>query len=72
MTALAPRRSVPFVYLLLGLACILYLMPVYVLVITSLKSFQEVSLATMWRFPTRFSLESFSRAWSGAYQGLTG
>ena len=72
MTALAPRRSVSVVYVLLCLACILYLLPVYVLLITGLKSFQEVSLATMWKLPTRFSLESFIRAWSGAYLGLSG
>ncbi|HTP60196.1 MAG TPA: carbohydrate ABC transporter permease [Spirochaetia bacterium] len=71
-STLTARRSVSVVYVLLCLASILYLMPVYVLLVTGLKSFQEVSLATMWRLPSRLSLESFSRAWSGAYLGLTG
>jgi glucose/mannose transport system permease protein len=39
-----------------------YLMPVYVLVINGLKSFQEVSLSRMWELPAHFSLESFGRA----------
>ncbi len=72
MTTAATRRSVPVVYALLGIACVLYLMPVYVLLVTGLKSFQEVSLSTMWRLPLKFSLESFARAWSGAYLGLSG
>ena len=72
MTALAPRRYVSVSYVLLCLACVLYLLPVYVLLVTGLKSFQEVNLATMWKLPTRFSLESFARAWSGAYLGLSG
>ncbi len=51
---------------------ILYLMPVYVLFITSFKSFEEVSLYRMWEPPGRFSLESFRRAlWGGfGYHGL--
>lgn len=49
-----------------------YLMPVYVLVVTSLKSFAEVNLYRMWNPPRSFSLESFRRALIGGmgYQGL--
>jgi glucose/mannose transport system permease protein len=49
-----------------------YLMPVYVLVVTSLKSFAEVNLYRMWDLPHSFSLESFRRALFGGmgYQGL--
>lgn len=49
-----------------------YLMPVYVLVVTSLKSFAEVNLYRMWNPPRSFSLESFRRALFGGmgYQGL--
>lgn len=42
-----------------------YLMPVYVLLVTGLKSFQEVSLDRMWNLPQGFSLESFRDAWFG-------
>jgi glucose/mannose transport system permease protein len=50
--------------LLIGFA-LFYLMPVYVLVVTSLKSFSEVSLARMWELPRSLSFESFGQAWSG-------
>lgn len=50
----------------------LYLVPVYVLVVTSLKSFAEVNLYRMWDPPTSFSLQSFQRALLGGFgfQGL--
>lgn len=58
-------------FLLLGFAAY-YLMPVYVLVATSLKSFAEVNLYRMWDPPRTFSVESFRRALFGGmgYQGL--
>ncbi len=40
-----------------------YLLPVFLLALTSLKSFDEVSLSRMWDPPRRLSLESFARAW---------
>jgi len=41
--------------------------------VTGFKSFQEVKLATMWRFPSTFSLDSFVKAWVGsAAQGMNG
>ena len=63
----------PVLYaLLVGLA-ILYLLPVYVLVVTSMKSFAEVNLYRMWDWPARFSLESFGHAWAGSEtQGFRG
>ncbi|MGA2545905.1 MAG: carbohydrate ABC transporter permease [Rectinemataceae bacterium] len=53
------------VYLLLVLAALFYLMPIYVQVITGLKSFKEVSLAHMWSLPIHLNLESFAKAWFG-------
>jgi glucose/mannose transport system permease protein len=53
-----------------GLA-IAYLFPVYLLVITSLKSFDQVSLSRMWELPTGISLDSFARAWNGG-EGVIG
>ena len=68
-----PFRVGPIVvYALLVIASVIYLTPVLVQLITGLKSFQEVSMSTMWKLPTRFSLQSYARAWSGAYQGLNG
>jgi glucose/mannose transport system permease protein len=59
-------------YLVLIAFAFYYLMPVYVLVVTSLKSFAEVNLYRMWNPPRTFSLESFRRALFGGmgYQGL--
>jgi glucose/mannose transport system permease protein len=59
-------------YLVLIAFALYYLMPVYVLVVTSLKSFAEVNLYRMWNPPRTFSLESFRRALFGGmgYQGL--
>jgi glucose/mannose transport system permease protein len=76
MTAAVSRR--PFhpgtfvVYVLLVLASAVYLTPVFVQLITGLKSFQEVSLSTMWNLPSRLSFASYIKAWSGAYQGVRG
>src|SRR5687768_3809258 len=53
-----------------------YLMPVYVLVVTGLKSFTEISLDRMWDLPQSVSLDSFRDAWFGneatAINGLAG
>jgi glucose/mannose transport system permease protein len=76
MTAAVSRR--PFhlgsfvVYVLLVLASAVYLTPVFVQLITGLKSFQEVSLSTMWKLPSSLSFASYIKAWSGAYQGVRG
>ncbi len=40
-----------------------YLLPVYLLLITSLKSFDEVSLSRMWDLPRGLYFQSFARAW---------
>ncbi|HLC01452.1 MAG TPA: carbohydrate ABC transporter permease [Anaerolineales bacterium] len=64
------------IYLLLILAAAFYLMPVYILVATGLKSYAEVNLSTMWSLPSGFHLDSFSSAWLGdpskGIQGLAG
>jgi glucose/mannose transport system permease protein len=59
------KRFRPLLYVLLIAAAVLYLIPVYVLLVTGLKSFAEVNLDTMWALPSTFSLQSFVQAWSG-------
>lgn len=49
-------------YVILGIFVALFLTPIYVLLVTSLKPFQEVSLSEMWLFPRSFSLEAFGAA----------
>jgi glucose/mannose transport system permease protein len=49
----------------LVLAAAFYLLPFYMLVVTSMKSFAEVSLAQMWALPSSLSFSSFVQAWQG-------
>jgi len=54
------------IYLLLILFAILFLVPVYVMLASSLKTFAEVQdLSRMWAPPTGINLDSFQAAWSG-------
>jgi glucose/mannose transport system permease protein len=48
----------------------LFLMPVYVLVITAVKSPSEVSVTHMWDLPGSLSLASFSEVWPKLAGGL--
>jgi glucose/mannose transport system permease protein len=59
------RWSRVLLYATLVFFAVLYLIPVYVLLVTGLKSFEEVSLSTMWNLPSSFSLDSFIKAWTG-------
>lgn len=50
------------IYAVLIIAAILFLIPVYMVLVTSFKSIDQVSIETMWNLPTAFTLQSFSRA----------
>jgi glucose/mannose transport system permease protein len=69
MTTLAPsrpagrRRPRVLLYAIMIMFAAFYLLPVYLLLITSLKSFDQVSLSNMWDLPRGLYLESFARAW---------
>jgi glucose/mannose transport system permease protein len=72
----APKRrhihwSRMVVYGVMIIFLLFFLLPVYLLLITSFKSFDQVSLSRMWELPTGFSLESFDRAWNGG-EGVIG
>jgi glucose/mannose transport system permease protein len=62
------------IYILLILFAIVFLVPVYVLLVSSLKTFAEVQdLSKLWKPPQGFNLESFRTAWSGIPEkGLRG
>ncbi|HOL55664.1 MAG TPA: carbohydrate ABC transporter permease [bacterium] len=67
------RLSKFFLYLALIVFAIFYLLPIYVILTTSLKSFSEVSLRSMWKLPKSISLDSFIIAWKGnPSRGLKG
>ena len=69
------RWSRVFIYATLIAFALFYLMPVYVLLITGMKSFAEVSLYRMWDLPSGLHFHSFKRAWvgnPGIFRGLSG
>lgn len=61
--AVRPQRIL--VYVTLIMAAALFLLPVYLLIVTGMKSFAEVSLATMWNLPSGIHFDSFQKAWFG-------
>jgi len=68
------RWSRVLIYAVLALFAVFYLMPVYVLMVTGMKSFAEVSLSRMWNPPSGLHFHSFIRAWvgkPGIYRGLS-
>ena len=67
------RWSRVFIYAALVAASVFFLLPVYLLIITGMKSFAEVSLATMWDLPSGMHFDSYARAWFGeASMGIRG
>jgi glucose/mannose transport system permease protein len=61
------------IYAILIIAAAFYLLPVYVLVVTGMKSFKEVSLARMWDLPSGLYFDSFAKAWFGkSSEGIRG
>lgn len=79
MAATMPRTRVRIdfwrivLYAIAILFAAYYLLPILLLVLTGLKSYQEVNLYEMWALPHTFSLQSFQDAWFGspAVQGLS-
>ncbi|WP_102026640.1 carbohydrate ABC transporter permease [Salirhabdus sp. Marseille-P4669] len=51
-----------FKYTILIVLALFFLMPIYVMLITSLKPFDEVSLATMWDLPSTLDFSSYVEA----------
>jgi glucose/mannose transport system permease protein len=64
MTAISRRTIVNgILYFLLIFMALVFLMPIYVLVVTAFKSFAEVNLQTMWQLPKGLQLENFREAY---------
>lgn len=47
------------IYGILVIAAVMFLVPVYMVLVTSFKSIDQVNLTTMWAFPTNFTVQSF-------------
>jgi glucose/mannose transport system permease protein len=52
------------IYLVLIAVALYFLMPVYVMINTSLKPYEQVSVQRMWELPQGLFLGSFAEAWS--------
>lgn len=59
----ARRRPRIWIYAIMIAFAAFYLLPVFLLLITSFKSFEEVSLSRMWDLPQGLHFQSFERAW---------
>ena len=60
MTRSWSRRGI---YLVLVAFALFYLMPIYVLVVSGMKPFTDVSIAAMWDLPRSLYFGSFGEAW---------
>ena len=77
---IAKRKSVNIsrilLYIVLLLSAAFFLLPLFLLLNTGFKSYQEVSLSTMWELPKSLGLDSFTKAWFGSksegFRGLNG
>jgi len=56
------RPSTAVAYVLLIALAVFYLLPMFAIVVTSLKSFNEVSRSTLWELPKAPTLEAFGSA----------
>ncbi|TME82506.1 MAG: carbohydrate ABC transporter permease, partial [Chloroflexi bacterium] len=56
------RPSTAVAYLLLIALAVFYLLPMFAIVVTSLKSFNEVSRSTLWELPKAPTFEAFGSA----------
>ncbi len=57
------RRFRWLVYLLLVVAALFYLLPIYLVVVTSLKAPADIGLQSTWQLPPTWNWSSFREAW---------
>lgn len=58
-------------YAIAILFTVYYLLPVFLLILTGLKSYNEVNLYEMWSLPRTLSVQSYIEAWNGS-EGIQG
>jgi glucose/mannose transport system permease protein len=59
------------IYCLLGFAALLYLMPLVVMLITSLKDLDEIRSGTLLSMPQALNLDAWGKAWGTACTGVS-
>ncbi len=57
-------------YIMLGLFALFYLMPLFVMVMTSIKSLDEIRTGDLISLPREVTFEAWRTAWSGACTGI--
>ncbi|MDG2404151.1 MAG: carbohydrate ABC transporter permease [Paracoccaceae bacterium] len=57
-------------YLLLAVFAVYYLLPLFVMVTTSLKSLEEIRTGSLVSLPRTITLDAWKTAWSGACSGI--
>jgi len=57
-------------YTMLVLFALYYLMPLFVMIVTSLKSLDEIRTGSLLGIPKKFDFSSWGTAWSGACTGI--
>jgi len=63
------RRNI-FIYGVLGVAALYYLLPLYVMIVTSLKGMPEIRLGNVFAPPLEITFEPWVKAWATACTGL--
>jgi glucose/mannose transport system permease protein len=77
-TAIERAEAVParktgslwWLYVVLGLFALFYLVPIYVAIMTSLKSVQDVTNTSIWQPPTSLSFDNFGKAFEALDTGF--
>ncbi|MEW8979028.1 MAG: carbohydrate ABC transporter permease [Symbiobacterium sp.] len=60
--SLAERLKAPLLYLLMIAVAVFFVAPVYVMLATSLKPMDQITLEQMWQWPRTFSFQSYAVA----------
>jgi glucose/mannose transport system permease protein len=59
------------VYALLTLAAVYYLMPLFIMVVTSLKTLDDIRAGNLISWPREFTLDAWKTAWASACTGVS-
>ncbi|MFC1233940.1 carbohydrate ABC transporter permease [Vibrio sp. UBA2437] len=59
-----------FIYTVLIFFCVIYLMPLFVMVTTSLKTLPDIKAGNLLSLPTEWVFDAWSKAWSSACTGV--
>ena len=57
-------------YSILVVACLYYLFPLYVMIVTSFKTMPEIRFGNIFALPNQITFDAWVKAWSGACTGL--